>query len=456
MFRLHREPPEGIITVVTQPTEQQPGGPPAGWYADPATGQFLRFWDGWAWTDQTAAFPQTPQQQAAAQPLQDQMSMPAPQRQLQEPSQQELTPASTVQAAPQQFASEPVSPQIPPAAVPFAPSKPKAKMARATLVTLLICVGIIAAAIGGAMTLLISKETAHKTQAQEALDGFLTASTAGDDEWREYANDALLRAVPYGAPLLGDRVSAEALNLTVAYDVGELSFSSVPGSAFDVAWAPVDLTYTYTLMGEEHIATAQQNIWLTRPFYFGDDQPRRSDGGKSEGEGKSEAELSGIGPWRVTSIVQPPVDTEGEDNERWFTTDLVVEATEYSDEGVCYNGELIMGEVSESARVSASTESSCLIGLDGGVLVGADVDSDALVRGFPVINSDGNTRAFPLPELTQLESSMNFQSSPPFQQYYVSTEAGQFVFTTALVIIPDFGSVLSNRLISIQKVGDSE
>lgn len=326
-------------------------------------------------------------------------------------------------------------------------------MNRTTLIVLFVCIALVVGGMALSIILRANKMADHEAVAQATLTSFLDASASGDDAWRDFANENLLRAVPVGSPMRGEAETAEALDLQVTYELGELEFHS-PGGAFDsdVASADITVTYTFSALGSEHTSTAKQEVWLTRPFYFGDDLPQRSNGGSSSA-------VTGVGPWRVTSFVEPYLSSSGSDNPAFFATDFVVDFKGPDDGNICYSSEQVIREMSELARIEGELISSCNFGIAGATRVGADVDIAELAKAFPVMDASSYGQAFPLAELTQIESGGNFQGQPPIQQYYLVTGAGNFVIAVAAVTFEgeeDASEYGSTRVVSIQKMDGAE
>ena len=372
----------------------------------------MRYWDGNAWTAHTAPSP-------AAQPQAQQV----------QPHTQQVQPHHVPQEP------QPTQPQTqPPAAAPqgtrvWTPS---------TIVTLLVCLVLV---IGVSITAgMVRSEaaTGHERQAEETLEEFLRSSTTGDTAWRDHANHKLLDEVTVGAPLLGEQSTAEALNLSVSYEVGPLTFhSDLPGYPADLASAQVQLTYNFTLRDDAVESTAVQDVWLSRPFYYGDDVPARA----------TEEEPTAVGPWRVTSLTMPRSDSDGSDG-RYFTTDFEVPGLEDADGNICFDAARVLEDVSTAARVDEELLSHCFV-FDGSIALDEEVDVNDLVTNFPVINS---MQGGYLPtELVRLDPGHTNNSALPLTEYLIQGEKGKYVLTLAMVGVSGIEDMtVSNRIVSIQ------
>lgn len=369
---------------------------PAAWYPDPENPHQLRYWDGTAWTHHTSPIPQTQQAPYAEQPI-----------------------------------------------APRAPRKPGA-WTRSTLITLFVCIALVVGGAAGAVALTQHQATAHERQAQEALDGFLENATAGDEKWRDFANQNLLGKVTIGAPIRGEETTAEALDLTVKYEVGELQFQSdLPSFPSDLASADLKLSYTFTVNGEEITSTAMQEIWLTRPFYYGDDVPQRS----------SNETPTAIGPWRVTSMTLPRSNGEIGDGSDYFTTDIEVPAIENVDDTFCFDAPELLEDISTAARTHAEVRSYCFFD-DGDIELGENVDLDDLAMSFPPI--DALNQAYLPPELIQVDPGVANNSVPPLREYLIRGAGASYVLTVAYVETSGGSDSVSasNRIVSIQQIAE--
>lgn len=192
--------------------------PPEGWFPDPQAPGQLRYWSGSAWTEHTAPDP-------AAQP-----------------AAAIHTPAMTP------------TPQ---------PAQPTA-WTKQTFIVLFACIALLIAAAVASPMLLLSQRADHQAEARQTLEQFVAAATVGDAAWRDYASESLKQKVPVGAPIFGDSKTAEALDLSVEYTLGELEFHSTQRGGLsdldDNAVAPMTVIYHFTFEGKRHTAEAAQKV----------------------------------------------------------------------------------------------------------------------------------------------------------------------------------------------------
>ncbi|MBO2988867.1 DUF2510 domain-containing protein [Leucobacter tardus] len=374
--------------------------PPAGWYPDPGAPGLMRFWDGAQWTAHTAPV---------------------------------VPPAAPAEPA--------IGTRV--ASAPRARERGPRIWTLRTFLVLGVCVALLIAA---PIVLTQTHQGAHRGQAQQVLDGFLASATTSDDDWREYAGPHLQRVVETGAPIGGDPITAEAIDLSIEYEVGELTFDGPAwrqsAARYDVASAPLTLTYTYTAYGREQHATAEQVIWLTRPFYFDSDRASRSDGG---------ADPSSVGPWRVTSLTLPDAGSDVEESveAEWFTSDLTQPYDRNIDGNICYDPIRALEELSHSARVDGEIVSNCVPEYAESIGHSESAEEQPLVDAFPVIDAL-NSNFLPR-EVTQIDLGFS-QQLPPLSQYALQTASGEYVFTFASAELDgDQDQRMTSRLIYISK-----
>ena len=402
--------------------------PAEGWFPDPAEPGLLRYWDGAQWTAHTAPMPQ-------AQPvMQDQGYAVHPQAAV-------VGGTDPVHAAPMHATQVVAAP---------APKRPKGERIwnLQTLLVLLVCVALLIAA---PIVLFSARSDAHREPAQQVLDSFVSAAAKSDDSWRKYASPRLSEKIEVGAPIGGEAATAEKLGLRVEYELGELTFEGPSersgADEYDVASAPVTLTYTFQAYGEQHIGTAEQTVWLTRPFYYGSEEPQRSDRRKTP---------TGVGPWRVTNLTLPYAGPNGEDDRSrsFFTSDLSEEYDKEVDGNICYSPISALEDLSENIRIDGEVVTSC-VPIDGeSFTVAQSVDDASFAAGFPVI--DSLKPQFAPRDLVMLDPGYSGQL-PPIMQYHIKTSEGEYVVTYASTELEgkdDYS--MSARLIYISEVGGSE
>ena len=312
-----------------------------------------------------------------------------------------------------------------------------------TVVMLIVCALVASAAVTAAVLLPGYLRDSPRRDAASTLRAFLDDATAPQDDrqyadrqnadWQDAASTQLQALVPAGTPLLGERTTADALKLSARYEMGELTFSHDDLRDSDVASAVVVLHYRYTIRGETGTASVTQKAWLTRPFYYGDDEPRQAD---------AKASPSAVGSWRVAGFSIPSssdLDGRSAASELGLTSD---ERT--ADTLACYAPVSALVEVADNARIDGVLASSCFLGADDGSdVLGAGVDTTALLEAFPAI-ADGDPASLP-PELLQLDADIMHAMRPPFTQFLIG---GRYVVTFAAVTTgPGQDAV---RLVSLQ------
>lgn len=285
-----------------------------------------------------------------------------------------------------------------------------------TIVVLIVCVLVASAAVTAAALLPGYLRDGPRREAESTLRAFLDDATASDADWQDTASMQLRALVPIGAPLLGERTTADALKLSARYEIGELSFSSDDLRHSDVASAVVTVHYRYTILGETGRASVTQKAWLTRPFYYGDDQPQQADATRSP---------SAVGPWRVAGLSVPASEGgKAPASEFDLTSD-----ERAADTLACYAPVSALVQVADNARIDGVLASSCFLGKDDGSDVLADgVDTDALLAAFPAI-TDGDPASLP-PELVRVDADIMHAMRPPFTQYLIGD---RYVVTFAAV-----------------------
>ncbi len=411
--------------------------PPADWYPDPENPSQLRYWDGTAWTEHRAPVPQAPEPAQAAAPMQVQHTAQAEAQYAQQQTAPYAAQPGPYAQLPAQYAAQPgqYAPQ------PLVPRGPSA-WTRGTIITLVVCLVLVFGAAAGAVAFFNHSSTAHERQANEALEGFVSNSVKGDAKWRDFANQKLLDKVVLGSPILGESTTAKALDLKIDYELGPLIFQSdLPNLPADLAHAKLKLTYTFSLDGVEATSTAYQTVWLSRPFYYGDDVPARATG----------QEPSAIGPWRVTSLVLP-TDGESGGNEgtEYFKTDIEVPFIEDVDDTYCFAAPNLLEDVSTASRTEAEVRSFCFWD-EGSIALGDNVDLDDMAMSFPPI--DAMQASQMPPELVQLDPGMAYQSAPPLREYLIRGASGTYVLTLIGVqVTGDAEQTTSNRIVSIQMI----
>lgn len=303
-----------------------------------------------------------------------------------------------------------------------------------TIVLLIVCVLVASAAVTAAALLPGYLRDGPRRDAESTLRAFLDDATALDADWQDTASTQLQALVPRGAPLLGEPTTADALKLSARYEIGELSFSRDDLRHSDVASTLVVVHYRYSVLGETGSASVTQKVWLTRPFYYGDDEPQQAD---------ATASPSAVGPWRVAGFSVP----SSEDGRSAASKFDLTSDERTADTLACYSPVSALVQVADRARIDGVLASSCFLGADDGAdLLGDGVDTAALLDAFPAI-TDADPASLP-PELLRLDADIMHAMRAPFTQFLI---ADRYVVTFAAVSTgPDQNAV---RLISIQDAG---
>ncbi|MDF2991975.1 MAG: hypothetical protein K0S37_2489 [Microbacterium sp.] len=391
---------------MSEEPQDESGFPPA-WHPDPLGGGQLRWWDGSRWTEHLAP---VPEQVAAVADTGE-------------------TPDATAPAV----ASEPV----PGVAAVTAPPREKS-MTATTWAVLAATVLVVGGVSGGLWWGSTSARADIQAQAPAVLDGFLAAATAGDATWTDFASPALGSSA-LAMPLFGDAKAAASIDLAVTYEAGPLAYgrSSVARDELpdgnDAALALVDLTYTFTVDGQQQTATTTQSVWLSRPFYYGDDTPAQA---------RYDQEPTSAGPWRVSGFTAP---TSGDLQGREALAASSYVAAE--DDSVCRSAIDLLARMSELARENNFIPALCLSG-GRTTTVGDDVDVDAIGKSFPAL-----TYLSPFREATSVEGS--YDNPAPLQEYRITIGDADYIFVLAAV--GEQGQRSSEagwRIISIQRAGE--
>ncbi|MET3468293.1 DUF2510 domain-containing protein [Microbacterium sp. 1262] len=345
---------------------------PAGWHPDPSGQQQLRYWDGQRWTDHVSPYP------------------------VAEQSASDAAPAAAPAAAPG----------------PASKNPGQKVMTRVTWIVLAATLLIVGGAAGFVGWTVVSANAAATSEAPDVVDGFLAAATADEPSWTQYASPGYIAISGSATPLFGDARAAEVLDLSIEYDRrgilygtnGTAGYESPRGA--DTAKALVDMTYTFTVDGTPQTATSTREIWLTRPYYYGDDVPS----GARQGETPT-----AIGPWRVTGAASASA-YDG----------AVVATTSFEPAPIdqaCYTSDVVLSQISEIARTEGVLAAVCL---SGGTSTSFDdgIDIDALAAGFPVVG-----QAAPMTDLMGWHNDPN--TPAPLEQYLISSGGTDYVFVLA-------------------------
>jgi len=300
-----------------------------------------------------------------------------------------------------------------------------------------VCALVSAVAICAALLLPGYLRDAPRRDADSILRSFLDDAVAGGD-WRSTASELMQSVVPIGSPLRGENSTADALRLTVTYDAGDLEFSGDSAADSDVATAMVTLHYSYRILGERGSAAIPQKVWLTRPFYYDDDEPQRAD---------ADRRPSAVGPWRVTGITLPTANDLGESARGDYQ--LTSDARGAGDDVYCYSPAKALSQLADSARINGELASSCFLGApDGSDVIDDDVDVSELIDVFPSVD-DADPASMPA-ELIRVEADALRSMRAPFSQYVIDDA---FVVTFAAAKTDDG---MSTRVVRIQHLKEGQ
>lgn len=304
-----------------------------------------------------------------------------------------------------------------------------------TIVLLIVCALVAAAAITAAALLPGFVRDEPRRDAESTLLSFLDAAAAIDADWQDDASPLLRGVVPIGAPLLGESTTADALKLSVTYDIADLTFTGKTLETSDTASADIVVHYSYRVLDEKGTASIPQTVWLTRPFYYGDDQPQRV---------VSKNTPTAVGPWRVAGISLPPAS---DDDDRTLRTKFDLASDERDDDDIaCYSPVKALVQFADKARIDGELASSCFLGAaDGSDVIAEKIDREALIEAFPAID-EGDPFSIP-PELMRVDADSFHSLRAPFTQFLIDDV---YVLTFAAVVTANDDEAV--RLISVQRV----
>lgn len=333
---------------------------------------------------------------------------------------------------------------VPPSAESAAPtgSAPPAPRRRpgGTAAIVTACVIVSALAVGASIVLPQWARAEIKNEADATLRAFLDAAITSDDAWRASASPLLTAAVPVGAPIAGEKTAAEALDLHADYTVLSLRLDASTPEYADTAQAVVEISYSYQLLGEEYTATMPQNIWLTRPFYYGDETPQQADRTRS---------ATAVGPWAVAGISRPSAD-DMPGNETPTSTISLTSDPRSADGVQCFSPLSALVQLGDEARIDGVIASRCFAGSqDGADVVGAGVVPSELSAAFPAID-ETDPLSIP-PELLRLDEDTYHGLRAPFTQYLVGE--GDRAFTVTIATANTDEGEQAVRIVGIHPVG---
>jgi len=314
------------------------------------------------------------------------------------------------------------------------PRPPRARTwTRGTTVLLVVCALVVSVAVAAAVLLPGYVRDGARRDAESTLRAFLSDAAALDADWKHTASPLLRAVVPVGAPLVGERGTVDALKLSARYEIGELTFSGRSLERSDTASALVTIDYRFTVDGRRGASSIQQKVWLTRPFYYGTDEPQQV---------RPKIAPTAVGPWRVTGLTAPGSG----DGSAAAAAGLTSDARD-ADDLACYSADTALEQIADSARIDGRLASDCFLGAaDGADALASGLDANALLEAFPAI--DRTDAASMPPELTRIDTNAFGAVRAPFTEFLI---ADKYVLTIAAVTTDDGGQAV--RIVSIREKG---
>lgn len=253
---------------------------------------------------------------------------------------------------------------------PLPPRPPRRKPRTVTVVTA-ICTAL---AVGvGTWAMLGARAEAVASMipgpgAATVINRFVEATRSGSDAWRDDALPTLVEryAATDSIPLTGEPGIFDALDIAVTTSVTDLQYESSgrftddPQRA-DRAAATLETTYVLPTLQGEATVTTTTTAWLTRPFYYGDDEPAHRDPDRTP---------TAVGPWAVMEL-----------------TPSEAPATDLEAQTECGTPLKVLMRLSETARTDGTLTTLCSTDPEGPVLLSDGLDAATLADAFPVLGS---------------------------------------------------------------------
>ena len=299
-----------------------------------------------------------------------------------------------------------------------------------------------------ASALVFAQTQAHARgngEAAEVAEAFVESAAGDSDAWRDLSSARLINTYQNESPLRLDAETTEALDMQLEYDTGELQFTTSldPNSAADEgdadsAYMIIDLRYHWKAWEYEFTHSVQQQIWLTRPFYYGDDIPDRAD---------PQRQPTAVGPWRVTMLSYPQF-SEMDPNLGASSARTDLKTTDRTPGfPSCESVGSLFEQLSDGARTSGKMRSTCWLKEDGSSIIGDDVDPNELAAALPVYGLQS-----PPDSAFRLRTMM--EGKPLLAQYPIRTSNGDYIITLGAGSENGVTATFEDyqlRIISIQK-----
>lgn len=310
-----------------------------------------------------------------------------------------------------------------------------------------LAAGVVLVLLAGAGIVVAGAEArAHGTgDAVKVAEKFVaSASTAEDDAWRDLSSNRMRNSTLDRSPLRLDEATMQALDVTMSASAGEPRFvrsaqvdETVDEQQADTAFVMIDLKYSYTTFGSDFTFAIPQQLWLTRPFYYGNDTPDRADADRTP---------TAIGPWRATALSSPQASgaNPGMGQTPAKTT---LKTTERGGGTTCSSVGGVFAQLSNAARTNGELKSDCWLREDGSSVIGDDVNLDLLAKEFPLFDASH------VPE-SSFKLRTPLEGNPLLAQYPISTSDGDYIVTLgaasvggAMITFDDYHL----RILGIQK-----
>lgn len=304
---------------------------------------------------------------------------------------------------------------------------------------------LVLAATAGIVVAAAQSHTDEAATVASLSDEFIaSATTANDDTWRELSSNRLRNSTLDRSPLRLDEATMTALDVEVSATPGAPTFVQssdldklVDEEHADSASVMIDLKYSYTTFDHDFTFAVPQQLWLTRPFYYGDDTPDRAD---------SDRTPSAIGPWRVTALSSPQFSAANPGIGRALAG-TTLQTTERGGGSTCSSVGGVFAQLSDSARTTGELRSDCWLREDGSSVIGENVDLALLATEFPLFDASH------VPDAA-LKIRTPMEGNPLLAQYPISTSDGEYMITLGAASVG--GSMVTFddyhlRILGIQK-----